>query len=165
MKKILILKNDRAGDLISSIRLIYKLIEKNNDISIYLSNTNYDFKFLINKLKIKKINFNLNFLDKIKIFFDLLINKYDEVFIMNNDSYYCSELIYDAFKEDTVFQLYPMTFLHPNTNDTLKVWKDYYLKLGEKIPQNQLGINPGIISLSEKIKIKHIYGYPEGMIK
>ena len=91
--------------------------------------------------------------------------KYDEVFIMNNDSYYCSELIYDAFKEDTVFQLYPMTFLHPNTNDTLKVWKDYYLKLGEKIPQNQLGINPGIISLSEKIKIKHIYGYPEGMIK
>ncbi len=88
MKKILIFKNDRGGDLVSSIRLIYKLIEKNKDISIYLSNVNYDFKFLIDELKIKKINFNLNLLDKIKIFYDLLINKYDEVFILSPKNFY-----------------------------------------------------------------------------
>ena len=40
MKKILIFKNDRGGDLVSSIRVIYKLIEKKAKISIYLSNIN-----------------------------------------------------------------------------------------------------------------------------
>ena len=88
---------------------------------------------------------------------------YDDSFLINNDSYYCSELIYDAFKKDTVFQLQPMTFLHPRTNDTLDIWKEYYKEIGEGIPQNKLGINPGLISLSDKIQIVHIYGIPDGM--
>ena len=67
-KKILIFKNDRGGDLVSSVRLIYKLIKNNSNISIYLSNVNYDFRFLLGDLKIKKINFNLSFFDKFKIF-------------------------------------------------------------------------------------------------
>jgi len=89
--------------------------------------------------------------------------KYDEVFLMNNNSYYCSELIYDAFKKDSIFQLQPMTFLHPETNDTLTVWENYYSKLGFKIPQNKPGINPGIMSLSDKIEIVYFYGTPDGM--
>tara|TARA_Y100001970_G_scaffold292764_1_gene435709 strand:+ start:3899 stop:4900 length:1002 start_codon:yes stop_codon:yes gene_type:complete len=88
MKKILIFKNDRGGDLVSSIRVIYKLIEKKAKISIYLSNINYDFKFLISKLNIKKINFNLNIFDKVKIFYDLFKNKYDEVFILSPKNFY-----------------------------------------------------------------------------
>ena len=36
---------------------------------------------------------------------------YDEIFILNNDKYYCSELIYEAFAKDSIFQLKPMTFL------------------------------------------------------
>ncbi|MEE2954223.1 MAG: YiiX/YebB-like N1pC/P60 family cysteine hydrolase [Bacteroidota bacterium] len=90
---------------------------------------------------------------------------YDDHFVMNNNSYYCSELIYEAFEKDTVFKLFPMTFLHPITNDTLSIWRDYYSKLGSRIPQNQLGINPGIISLSGKIEIIHLYGYPDGIEK
>ena len=35
---------------------------------------------------------------------------YDDVFILNNDQYYCSELIYEAFVKDSIFQLQPMTF-------------------------------------------------------
>ena len=77
--------------------------------------------------------------------------KYDDEFLLNNNMYYCSELIYEAFLEDTIFKLYPMTFLHPKTKDTLNIWKDYYSKLKIKIPENQLGINPGIMSISEKI--------------
>ena len=88
---------------------------------------------------------------------------YDDVFIINNNSYYCSELIYEAFEKDSIFQLKPMTFLHPETKDTLKIWKKYYSELGVKIPQNKLGINPGIMSLSDKIKIVHFYGIPDGM--
>ena len=86
-KKILIFKNDRGGDLVSSIRLIYKL-NKNNNLTIYLSNVNYSFNFLLTKLQIKKINFNLNFIDKIKIFFDLVKNHYDEVYILSPKNFY-----------------------------------------------------------------------------
>ena len=88
---------------------------------------------------------------------------YDEIFILNNDKYYCSELIYEAFSKDSIFQLKPMTFLHPESNDTLQTWIDYYSKLGKEIPQNKLGINPGEMSLSDKIDIVHQYGVPDGM--
>ena len=87
-KKILIFKNDRGGDLVSSVRLIYKLIENNNNVSIYLSNVNYNFNFLLSKLNIKKINFNLNFLDKVNVFLDLLKNQYDEVYILSPKNFY-----------------------------------------------------------------------------
>ena len=89
--------------------------------------------------------------------------KYDEAFLMNNKSYYCSELIFEAFEKDSIFKLKPMTFLHPETNDTLTVWKNYYSKLGVTIPQNEPGINPGIMSLSDKIEMIYFYGIPDGM--
>ena len=89
--------------------------------------------------------------------------KYDDEFLINNNMYYCSELIYDAFKEDQIFKLHPMTFLHPETKDTIQIWKEYYSKLNINIPEKKLGINPGIMSLSEKIEIVHIYGNPSGM--
>ena len=90
---------------------------------------------------------------------------YDEMFLMNNNSYYCSELIYKSFEKDSVFTLEPMTFLYPNTQDTVQEWKDYYSELQLKIPQNELGINPGFMSLSNKIQIVHFYGIPDGMKK
>ncbi len=89
--------------------------------------------------------------------------EYDNAFLIDNNTYYCSELIYEAFLKDSIFQLQPMTFLHPNNNDTLKIWKDYYTKLGMNIPQNQPGINPGIMSISKKIEIIHTYGCPDGI--
>ena len=90
---------------------------------------------------------------------------YDGIFLMNNNSYYCSELLYEAFSKDSIFQLQAMTFLHPESGDTLQTWKAYYAELGVKIPENELGINPGIMSLSKKIEIVHIYGTPDGMKK
>lgn len=90
--------------------------------------------------------------------------KYDDEFLMNNETYYCSELIYDAFKNDSIFSLNPMTFINPSTNDTLEAWIDYYRKLNIQIPENQLGINPGLMSISNKINIIHVYGYPDEYI-
>ena len=90
---------------------------------------------------------------------------YDEVFLINNETYYCSELIYEAFLNDSIFELKPMTFLHPETKDTLKIWKEYYSDLNTNIPEGNPGINPGIMSLSNKIEIVHIYGIPSGMEK
>ncbi len=85
-------------------------------------------------------------------------DKYDNEFIINNNMYYCSELIYEAFEKSNVFELKPMTFIHPKTNDTLEIWKNYYKKLNIKIPEGKLGINPGIMSTSNKINIIHEFG-------
>jgi len=86
-KKILVLKNDRAGDLISSLRLINKLIN-NNFVNIYLSEYNYNYKFLFPKTYIKKVNFNLTLKDKLFIFNDIKKNQYDEIFILSPKNFY-----------------------------------------------------------------------------
>jgi len=87
-KKILILKNDRAGDFISSVRLISELKKNDNHLSIYLSPLNYNFKFLVSKCNYKKINYNLNIFDKFKIFIDIFRNNYDEIYILSPKNFY-----------------------------------------------------------------------------
>ncbi len=54
-KKVLILKNDRTGDLFVSLKAINRIINKhtNEDIFIFLSNINYKFSFLFPNLKKK----------------------------------------------------------------------------------------------------------------
>ena len=55
-KKILILKNDRAGDLFTSITLISSLISHYQNITLYLSEYNEGFSFFLKKVLIKKLN-------------------------------------------------------------------------------------------------------------
>ena len=117
-------------------------------------------KVIVGRLKVKyapAISNAIKFVNK------QLGKPYDDEFLMKNKKYYCSELIYESFESDNIFELQPMTFLHPETKDTLKIWKEYYSDLGVKIPHNKLGINPGVMSLSDKIEIVHIYGIPDGM--
>lgn len=80
---------------------------------------------------------------------------YDEPFIYNNNKYYCSELIYDAFKQANnntdVFILEPMTFKKPATKDYYPAWVEYYKALKITIPEGEPGINPAGISRSEMI--------------
>jgi hypothetical protein len=82
---------------------------------------------------------------------------YDDEFLYNNGKYYCSELLYDAFKEANggkdFFALQPMTFMQPETNQFFPVWVDYYKNLNRPIPEAALGINPGGISRSGKFKM------------
>ena len=82
---------------------------------------------------------------------------YDKGFIIDNDVYYCSELIYEIFRRANsgrpVFKLEPMTFKDPQTGETLAVWQEYFEKLGIEIPEGEPGINPGGISRSPLIDI------------
>ena len=81
---------------------------------------------------------------------------YDDAYLYNNGKYYCSELIYDAFLyayKKPLFDLFPMTFKSPKTNDFFDVWATYYKTLNMEIPEGQLGCNPGGISTSNKLKI------------
>ena len=80
---------------------------------------------------------------------------YDDAFLYNNQKYYCSELLYDAFKHANhnkpFFKLEPMTFKQPGKNTFFPAWITYYKELGILIPEGEPGINPGGISRSEKL--------------
>ncbi|HYG16154.1 MAG TPA: YiiX/YebB-like N1pC/P60 family cysteine hydrolase [Bacteroidia bacterium] len=82
---------------------------------------------------------------------------YDHEFIYNNGKYYCSELIYDAYKyannNQPFFQLEPMTFKDTVSHQTLPVWETYYSKMGIDIPEGQPGCNPAGLSRSDKLEI------------
>ena len=51
MKNIIILKNDRLGDLFHSLNGIYNIlnVHENDNVDIYLSNYSKNFSFLFNK--------------------------------------------------------------------------------------------------------------------
>ena len=91
--------------------------------------------------------------------------KYDDVFNIDNDSYYCSELVYFTFENNTgqkLFSLLPMTFKDKKTGKYFKSWVEYFKDYKVEIPEGQPGINPGSISRSDKIQILYKYGNPEG---
>jgi len=82
---------------------------------------------------------------------------YDDEYVYNNGSYYCSELVYDAFMfangGKPFFELQPMTYKQPGTDSFFPAWVDYYRSINKNIPEGQPGCNPGGISLSDKIDI------------
>ncbi len=91
---------------------------------------------------------------------------YDDVFEIDNDAYYCSELVYACFREAgggaDLFQLTPMTFLDPETGETFPAWAEYFADLGVPVPEDRPGLNPGGISRSPVLEIVHAYGEPAG---
>ena len=88
MSNVLILKNDRAGDLFTSLSLISTLIRDEKYVKIYLSELNSEFSFFFKNIKIKKTKFNLNLFNKLSIFFDILFNGYKKVYILSPKSFY-----------------------------------------------------------------------------
>jgi len=111
-------------------------------------------KIVVGRLKSEFQKLNANAL---KFALSQIGTPYDDAFIYDNQKYYCSELIYDAFKyannDRPFFQLEPMTFKEPNTGVTFPAWVEYYQELKLPIPDGMPGCNPGSISCSEKIVI------------
>jgi len=91
---------------------------------------------------------------------------YDKIFDIQNDAYYCSEVVYHAFLKarggKPLFELQPMTFVDPDTGETFPAWTEYFAELTVPIPEGKPGINPGGISRSNAISIVHVYGTPSG---
>lgn len=90
---------------------------------------------------------------------------YDKTFVIGNQDYYCSELIYEIFLRANnvpLFTLQPMTFKDRDTGATVPAWREYFSELGISIPEGQPGINPGGISCSPAVTIIHAYGIPDG---
>lgn len=85
---------------------------------------------------------------------------YDNEFLINNGKWYCSELIYAAFKHadggKTFFPLKPMTFKDPKTHQFFPAWVHYYKALNEPVPQGKPGTNPGLISRSPRLYVVNL---------
>jgi len=77
---------------------------------------------------------------------------YDYVFRLDDDKYYCSELVYEIFRKANnnkpVFELNIMTFKAKESDDFLTEWIEYYKKHQADIPEGEMGINPGAMSRS-----------------
>ena len=88
--KVLILKNDRTGDLFVSLNAINKIINKHysEEIDIFLSHVNHKFEFLFPKLNIKIFSMTLSIIEKIKIFIYLITNNVKTVYILTPKNFY-----------------------------------------------------------------------------
>lgn len=82
---------------------------------------------------------------------------YDDVFLVDNGKYYCSELLFDAFKAANdglpYFKLEPMTFCIPGSKEFFPAWVEYYQNLGMEIPEGKPGINPGGMLEGDKLSV------------
>lgn len=80
---------------------------------------------------------------------------YDYGYVLNNNEYYCSELIYEIFKQANkgkeVFPLNVMTFKAKNTDVISKGWTEHFDKYNLPVPEGEPGINPGAMSRSDAI--------------
>ena len=91
------------------------------------------------------------------------INKpYDDIFLWDDDSYYCSELLYKMFstidlpKDSIPFFTHPMTF-NNNLGEPMASWVSYYRKRNHKIPEGVEGTNPNLMASSPHIKFVFDY--------
>ena len=91
-KNIIIFKNDAVGDLSQSLDAINNIINynKNNKITIYLSERSANFNFLLNyeNIKIKKVNYDLSLIDKIEIIKFILKHQFLSIYILTPKKFY-----------------------------------------------------------------------------
>ncbi len=89
---IVILKNDAIGDLPPSLKAIKNISDDKNvkKITIFMSNLNEKFSFLVknDKTQIKKINYNLKIIDKVKLLYFFFTNKIDKAIILVPKQFY-----------------------------------------------------------------------------
>lgn len=77
---------------------------------------------------------------------------YNFNYILDENSYYCSDFIERAFRKDHIFKLEPMTFIDPKTGKTNVFWEEFYQKKNLKVPEGELGCNPNGLAASEKLE-------------
>lgn len=85
----------------------------------------------------------------------MLDKPYNTAYILDENSFYCSDFIERSFRKDKIFQLNAMTFINPNTGKTDEFWQSFYDKLEVKVPEGKPGCNPNGLSQSDKLfKVK-----------
>jgi uncharacterized protein YycO len=82
----------------------------------------------------------------------MLGKPYNFNYILDENSYYCSDFIERAFRNDHIFKLEPMTFIDPKTGKTNEFWQEFYQKKNLKVPEGEPGCNPNGLAASDKLE-------------
>jgi hypothetical protein len=172
-KKILILKNDRTGDLFVSLKAINRIINKHNnqDIIIFLSNINHKFNFLFPSIKKKIISMKIDFIDKIKIFFYILVNEIDTIYILTPKNFYYYLPFF--FRKIKFYGITIKSSRNRPNNFFLKYLFKYVVldrvKIKKRessyiIQQNLIEYTSEINNLNKKSNVSHNLEYPKKFI-
>lgn len=81
----------------------------------------------------------------------LLGQPYNSTYVLADTGFYCSEFVYRAFEKSQIFQLYPMTFIDPETNTYHDTWVKHYEQLGMEIPEGKAGCNPNGMAANARL--------------
>lgn len=82
----------------------------------------------------------------------MLGKPYNFNYILDESSYYCSDFVERAFRDNHIFKLEPMTFIDPNTKKINTFWEEFYNKKNLKVPEGEPGCNPNGLAGSEKLE-------------
>ncbi|MDF2934246.1 MAG: hypothetical protein K0R36_3577 [Chryseobacterium sp.] len=82
----------------------------------------------------------------------MLGKPYNFNYILDENSYYCSDFIERSFRKDDIFKLEPMTFINPKTGKTNLFWDEFYQKKNLKVPEGEPGCNPNGLAASDKLE-------------
>ncbi|WP_146942573.1 YiiX/YebB-like N1pC/P60 family cysteine hydrolase [Chryseobacterium hagamense] len=81
----------------------------------------------------------------------MLGKPYNFNYILDENSYYCSDFVERAFRDNRIFKLEPMTFIDPKTGKTNAFWEEFYQKKNLKVPEGEPGCNPNGLAASDKL--------------
>lgn len=82
----------------------------------------------------------------------MLGKTYNFNYILDENSYYCSDYIERAFRKDQIFKLEPMTFIDPKTGKTNEFWENFYQEKNLNVPEGEFGCNPNGLAVSDKLE-------------
>jgi hypothetical protein len=121
--------------------------------TIYADFYNESIEIIVGRLKPKYRNCISQIIQNLYM---LIGMKYDFIFAINNDDYYCSELLQVCFKDKKgqhIFETVPMNFKDALTGEYLPYWTDYFNERNSTIPQGKEGSNPTQLSKSKNIRL------------
>ncbi|MEG0789458.1 MAG: YiiX/YebB-like N1pC/P60 family cysteine hydrolase [Alistipes sp.] len=90
---------------------------------------------------------------------EYLNQPYDWSYLPHNGKMYCSELVYESYRDslgNPLFTARPMTFRNAH-GETAAFWVAHFASLGEPIPEGVMGTNPGDLSKEPTLEVVYRY--------
>ncbi|KTF35812.1 YiiX/YebB-like N1pC/P60 family cysteine hydrolase [Xanthomonas vesicatoria] len=83
----------------------------------------------------------------------MLGKPYNDTYVQDDNSYYCSDFIERAFRAHQVFALQPMNFKNPQTGNVSPYWTEFYRSKGMAVPQGLPGTNPNDMAKAAALRM------------
>lgn len=99
-----------------------------------------------------KPQFQKSIPDAIEAANSMLGKPYNFNYILDENSFYCSDFVERSFRKDHIFKLEPMTFIDPKTGKTNAFWEKFYAGKNLKVPEGEPGCNPNGLAASDTIE-------------